>query len=228
VALSPFGLTLQVAICLAKAPPVGLGFERVLAIDRSTAQLSQAIQHASITYTAGDAYAIPTPDRSVDLITVGQAAHWFDMPRFLGEAVRALQPRGVLAVLGYGVCRLGHGPAQAVFEAYYARLGSHLPAGAPSCYWDCDRRLLDTGMAAVGWGPLGDVAREWFHDRRTLSLEVFEGYLRTWSAYRTYAAMHPGQPDAVSAVMADITAAGAPHELQVDFPFFLVMGRTPK
>ena len=38
---------------------------------------------------------------TVDLITVCQAVHWFDIPKFYKEVDRVLKPSGVLAVIGY-------------------------------------------------------------------------------------------------------------------------------
>ncbi|WP_211263129.1 methyltransferase domain-containing protein [Thioalkalivibrio nitratireducens] len=41
-----------------------------------------------------------------DLITVGQALHWFDFPAFYAEAARVLRPGGVLAAWGYGLMQV--------------------------------------------------------------------------------------------------------------------------
>lgn len=46
---------------------------------------------------AGTAEAIPLPDDSVDAVFVGQAWHWFDVPRALAEIHRVLRPDGVVA-----------------------------------------------------------------------------------------------------------------------------------
>lgn len=46
---------------------------------------------------AGTAEAIPLPDDSVDAVLVGQAWHWFDVPRAVAEIHRVLRPGGVLA-----------------------------------------------------------------------------------------------------------------------------------
>jgi SAM-dependent methyltransferase len=47
----------------------------------------------------GLAEAIPLPDRAVEAVTVGDAFHWFNQPRALGEIRRVLRPGGGLAVL---------------------------------------------------------------------------------------------------------------------------------
>ncbi|MQM28766.1 class I SAM-dependent methyltransferase [Glycomyces albidus] len=45
----------------------------------------------------GSAEAVPLPDGSADVITAGQAFHWFDRPKALPELRRVLRPGGVLA-----------------------------------------------------------------------------------------------------------------------------------
>ena len=47
----------------------------------------------------GTAEAIPLDDASVDVVTVGQAFHWFDAPAALAECARVLRPGGLLAML---------------------------------------------------------------------------------------------------------------------------------
>lgn len=44
----------------------------------------------------------PIQDSSVDLITAGNAAHWFDMPRFWASAARVLKPGGSVALWSGG------------------------------------------------------------------------------------------------------------------------------
>jgi SAM-dependent methyltransferase len=51
------------------------------------------------TSVAGTAEATTLPDRSVDFVTVAQAAHWFDRERARREFVRILKPGGCLALL---------------------------------------------------------------------------------------------------------------------------------
>ena len=45
----------------------------------------------------GTAEAMPLPDDSADVVTVGQAFHWFDGPVALAEIERVLRPGGALA-----------------------------------------------------------------------------------------------------------------------------------
>ncbi|MGN6245244.1 MAG: class I SAM-dependent methyltransferase [Motilibacteraceae bacterium] len=67
---------------------------RVLALDPAAAMLALAGVPAAV----ARAELLPLPDRSVDVVTVGQAFHWFDAPRALAELRRVLRPAGVLAM----------------------------------------------------------------------------------------------------------------------------------
>lgn len=48
---------------------------------------------------AGVAEALPLPDCSVDAVVAGQASHWFELTRFVDEAVRVLRPGGTVGLL---------------------------------------------------------------------------------------------------------------------------------
>lgn len=50
-----------------------------------------------VTAFAGSAEALPLPDASADVITAGQAFHWFDRSKALPELRRVLRADGVLA-----------------------------------------------------------------------------------------------------------------------------------
>ncbi|MFO8025201.1 class I SAM-dependent methyltransferase [Thiohalophilus sp.] len=54
-------------------------------------------------YLCSTAEQLPFTDSTFDLISVAQAAHWFDHARFNREATRLLKPGGVLAIRGYGL-----------------------------------------------------------------------------------------------------------------------------
>ena len=52
-----------------------------------------------VTVLDGTAEDIPLPDASVDVVTAGQAFHWFDTRPALDEIARVLRPAGWLALL---------------------------------------------------------------------------------------------------------------------------------
>jgi SAM-dependent methyltransferase len=77
-------------------------FTRVLATDASASQLSAAKAHPRVSYRVAAEDDSGATDGSIDLVTVAQALHWFDLPGFYGEVRRVLKPGGVIAVWCYG------------------------------------------------------------------------------------------------------------------------------
>lgn len=77
---------------------------RVIGTDISEPQVAAANakpnlpSNVSFEVSAGE--VLPAEDGEVDLVTVAQALHWFDLPRFYPECARALRSGGILAMFG--------------------------------------------------------------------------------------------------------------------------------
>ena len=79
----------------------------------------------------GRAEAIPLPDATVDVVTVGQAFHWFDPDRALAEIHRVLRPAGALALV-WNVRRMEdpiHVAIERLIEVHYAGVPRHRTGG---------------------------------------------------------------------------------------------------
>jgi SAM-dependent methyltransferase len=74
----------------------------VTAIEPNAAMraLARSREEPGLAFLAGSAEAIPLANQRVDLITVGQALHWFQAEQARAEFRRILKPGGWLAVLG--------------------------------------------------------------------------------------------------------------------------------
>jgi SAM-dependent methyltransferase len=72
---------------------------------------------------AGTAEATTLPDRSVDLVTAAQAAHWFDRERAHGEFQRILRPSG-WTVLVWNQRRTGSTPFLRDYEQLLLSYGT--------------------------------------------------------------------------------------------------------
>jgi SAM-dependent methyltransferase len=68
------------------------GFD-VVGVDPNEPMLERARDAGGARYQKGEAVATGLPDRSMDLVTVAQAFHWFDIPKALAEIARILRPR---------------------------------------------------------------------------------------------------------------------------------------
>ena len=73
-------------------------FDAVFATDASREQLEQSEPHPRVHYQLSPAEGTSLVAGSIDLITVAQAAHWFDLGRFYSECRRVARPGGILAV----------------------------------------------------------------------------------------------------------------------------------
>jgi len=74
-----------------------------VATDASTEQIASAVPHPNVEYRVALAEQSGLANHSVKLLTIAQALHWFDLPRFYAEARRVLAPGGVIAAWAYGI-----------------------------------------------------------------------------------------------------------------------------
>lgn len=146
-------------------------FARVVATDASAEQIAHAEPHARIAYAVAS-YASGLADGSAQLVTVGQAIHWFDLGAFAREARRVLQPGGVLAVFGYAHNRVSAEVDEVVRHYHDVTLGGH---------WPRERDLIFGGYPTLAL-PIDDLPAPAFEMREEWTLAQFLGYLRTWSA----------------------------------------------
>ncbi len=151
-------------------------YTRVSATDASAAQIEAAAPHAGVEFRVAPAQASGLPDRSADLITVAQAAHWFDLPAFYAEVRRVLKPGGLLAIWCYE--RLAVAPAlDAIVEDFYA--------GLLGPYWPPERRLVESGYRDLDF-PFAELTAPAMPMTASWTLDQLLGYFSTWSAVKAY------------------------------------------
>lgn len=147
-------------------------FRQVIATDASAAQIAAAAPHPRVRYHVAAAEASGIAPRSVQLVTVAQALHWFDQDAFHAEVRRVVVPGGVVAAWGYALFEL----APAV-DALVRRFAYETLTG----YWPPERAHVDAEYRSLPFPfpelPFPDVALE-----QSLTLDALAGYLRTWSA----------------------------------------------
>jgi SAM-dependent methyltransferase len=76
-------------------------FEHVTATDSNHEQIQKCSMLRNIRYAVEHAEKSSLPDKSIDLVTVGCAVHWFDTEKFYAEVSRVLKPGGMIAVWCY-------------------------------------------------------------------------------------------------------------------------------
>lgn len=148
-------------------------FGRIIATDASEAQLRSAPSHPRVEYRVAPAEASGLPGGIADLITVAQAVHWFDPPRFHAEVRRVARPGGVVAVWCYGTNRIDDGPIDRAVDRFY-----HDVVGE---YWPPERRFIEEGYRTIPF-PFPEITPPSFEMTSRWTLLELLGYLRTWSS----------------------------------------------
>ncbi len=152
-------------------------FARVIASDASKAQIDNAVPCKGVEYRVERAEQSGLADGSVDLLTVAQAAHWFDMEAFNKEAARILKPEGFIAIWCYGLMEITPQIDQLVWTLYEDILGDD--------YWAPERKIVESGYKTLPF-PFPEVTPPSFKMVQNWSLEHLLGYLGTWSAVQNY------------------------------------------
>ncbi len=149
-------------------------FAKVIATEPSRAQLAHAPAHPRVEYRCEAAESISAAPGSADLVVAAQAAHWFDWPQFVCEAVRVLRPGGVLAFWTYGNCHVT--PA-------IDRLVADFSRDVVGPYWPRERRHVEEGYRDLVV-PLPLLDPPVFEMMTDWDAAAMMGYLDTWSSVR--------------------------------------------
>ncbi|MEO7177168.1 MAG: class I SAM-dependent methyltransferase [Saprospiraceae bacterium] len=184
-------------------------FPSIAATDISDQQLKKAFADPRIHYSVASAEHNDFPDKYFDLVTVSQAAHWFDLQAFYAELERTIRPGGLLAIWGYHLPRFGDQIDEVVNEFYEGTLGSS---------WDEARKHIDSYYSDL-YFPYTDLKLPIFQMEMSFSLDQLIGYLSTWSALQTYRKTTGTDP--LPQVAADLKAVWPNQEILIGkFPIF--------
>jgi Methyltransferase domain len=157
----------QAAIGLAAA------FARVVATDASAAQIAHALAHPRVTYRVAPAEASGLPDASVDLVTVAEALHWFDLGAFYREVQRVAARGAAIVVWSYGFMHVDDPAVDPLLE--------ELSRETLGPDWPPEVRLIEEGYRTIPF-PFDEVTPPAFTMTASWTLPQLLGYVRTWSA----------------------------------------------
>ncbi|CAN0907428.1 Putative methyltransferase DDB_G0268948 [Linum grandiflorum] len=162
-------------------------YDQVIGTDTSSVQLSRAIPHPRVQYIHTPAslpddelVALVGGENSVDLVTVAQAVHWFDLPKFYSVVSRVLRkPGGVIAVWCYNDLVVSP-EFDAVFKKFH---DTTLPFWHPDIRHVFDGyRNLPFPFEAVGGGAATPKEVE---IPKEMSIEGVVKMVQSWSAVIT-------------------------------------------
>jgi len=201
----------QAAVALAR------WFDEVIATDASPNQLAHAQPHPRVLYRVAVAGQSGLSPSSVDLVTIAQALHWFDLPAFWREVREVLAPNGVVAAISYERVKIAPEVDTVVNRLYTDVLGP---------WWPPERQMVEDRYRSATF-PFREIEPPSFAVSALWTLADLTGYLSTWSAVHRY---HDATgEDPVALVGPSLTAAwGDPGASRaVTWPLTLRVGRRP-
>lgn len=189
-------------------------FEHVYATDISQQQLDAAVKKENIIYSLASAEKTNFKNDQFDLVTVGQALHWFERVQFYEEVNRVAKSGALVAAWGYG--RLYIEPdIDAVVDNFYSN--------TVGPYWDTARRLVEQEYKQISF-PFMEIASPKFYISAEWTPDHLAGYLESWSATQKYIKQHQRSP--VPDVIKALSGLWRDGEIKmVQFPVFLKLGR---
>jgi ubiquinone/menaquinone biosynthesis C-methylase UbiE len=189
-------------------------FTIVYATDISQQQIDQAKKLDNVRYSVSAAEHTQFNPKMFDLITVGQALHWFNLDEFYSEVSRTIKPGGALAIWGYAMLNVSSQIDPLFLKFYHDKVGR---------YWDSARRMVEEEYKSIPF-PFQEIATPKFAIKVTWSKEQFAGYVRSWSATQKF--MKAEGYDPVPAFIESLDQLWADSEVKlVTFPLFLKLAR---
>lgn len=188
-------------------------FGKVFATDHSENQIANAFKKENILYSISPAEKTSFADKQFDLVTVGQALHWFDIPAFFNEARRVSKPGGIVAVWGYSLLSIDKKIDPVIDRFYTSVVGP---------YWDKERKLVDEKYRTIEF-PFTRIDVPKFEFSFMWTIEEFRGYVSTWSSVQKY--IKQNEVDPVENLIAEIRSLWGSESKKVSFPLFVRMGK---
>ncbi len=190
------------------ARDLSVKFKKVYATDISEKQLANAYQTENIFYSiAGEETMFA--DHQFDLITVAQAIHWFDIPKFYKEVRRVANNDALLAVWGYSLLSVAP-EIDEVLKHFYTKVVGP--------YWDKERKLIDDHYKSIPF-LFDEISTPEFKFSLDWTLAEFQGYISTWSSVQKFIQVNQVNP--VENFMKEIQPLWKKEQHSINFPLFL-------
>jgi hypothetical protein len=198
------------------AHAISTNFKTVFATDISQTQIDRAIAKSNIIYQKCSAESTGFPVNSFDLITVGQAVHWFDRDKFYKECKRVGKQNSIIACFGYSPVRLNDTFDKLIDDFYYNKIFD---------YWETERSIVEDQYTNLPF-PFIEIKTPGFAIELSWSLNEVEGYLNTWSSVKKFIKEKGFNP--VIDLMEKIKPLWNTERQTINFPVFIRLGRIHK
>lgn len=201
-------------------------FRQVIGTDPSEAQIleaKKALQNSSITnvvYEISPAETSPCENESVSLISVAQAIHWFDHPRFFQEAFRILKPGGAFVAWGYGHHSVNG--CEEILERFYREVVGP--------YWPPERESIENRYKDIEcppWIRQNEIAPPDIRMEANWSRDQLLGYISTWSAIEKFRKAKKADPVRLLEISLEECWSDATEVRPIRWPIFFIAARKP-
>ena len=159
-------------------------YEKIFATDPSAQQIDNAKLHKQITYKAETAENTSLENKTVDLITVAQAVHWFEFDNFYSEVKRVLKQNGIIAVWAYGLPTINNSVDEIIKHFHDNIVGE---------FWQAQNRLIEKEYKTIPF-PFEQISTPNFYIKKELTFFDILGLLKSWSATQKYIDKHHQNP----------------------------------
>jgi SAM-dependent methyltransferase len=188
-------------------------FQKVVGADPSFNQLSNADLGGNTSYFVCAAESIAMADNTFDMLTVGQALHWFEHDNFYSEARRILKPDGAIVVWCYGLFTIDEGVDSVINYFYHDVVGPH---------WPSERRHVENAYNEIPF-EFVNVKRLKIDMTARWDVHAVIGMLSTWSATQKYQDAKKENP--IQLIERDLTNAwGNAGEKAITWPITILAG----
>jgi SAM-dependent methyltransferase len=194
-------------------------FSRVIATDPAQAQIDHATTHPRVQYLVAPAESAPMiRDRSVDLVTVATAVHWFRHDEFYSEVRRVLKPEGAIAVWSYRDHKVNP-----IVDEVCRRYDREFlkPYWAPEI-----PRYVHQGYRTLPF-PFEEIPTPSLSLETEWDLETLRGYLSSWSAAQKYREANGKDPMEEFGPILEAAWGDPSIKREVSWDLILRAGRVP-
>ncbi len=191
-------------------------FERVLAYDVSSDQIEHLARDPHLLGFSARSEALPLRSNLVDLVTVAQAVHWFDLGKFWPEVHRVSRRGAIVAIWGYGFFEVD----SRIDEVVMRELRDPVAR-----YWGSGNLILLDEYRTIPF-PFDELIAPKIVMRESWTLDRLLSYVGTWSALNRHDLEHgPGLLERARSALLQVWPEGEVREVRMAVT--LRVGRVP-
>jgi ubiquinone/menaquinone biosynthesis C-methylase UbiE len=196
-------------------------FDKVYASDVSQNQINHAEIKKGIAYSVERAEETSYEDNQFDLITVGQAAHWFDIDAFNREFNRVGKNGCIVAIWGYKLLQVTSEPMinEVISDFHFNKIGP---------YWSPERNYLEEEYKSFNFDFTEIEDQKNRYMLVNWDLTELEGYINTWSSVQNYKNQFPKKKPVDQLIRKLKPIWVSTEKKEIRFPIFTRFGKVEK